>query len=255
MTKAVFFDFDHTLYSHKQKDIPQSARDAIKALQSKGILCILATGRHMAELRHFPQAFELGLDGFVTIDGQLCLDKNLNIICSNRIEGPLLESLVELFDSKKAHVILIEEDRMYANYPQDSSDTTMTLIRHSVGEYTGKPLYMGVVYVEPDQEKWLSEQLPKSRLLRWGAPGVDIVPEGRGKTAGIKEFLKVYGIAETDYIAFGDGMNDVDMIKNAPLGIAMANGAEITKNAADYVTTSVDEDGIRNALLHFGLMV
>ena len=255
MTKAVFFDFDHTLYSHNTKDIPQSARDAIKALQSQGILCVLATGRHLVELRHFPQAFEVGLDGFVTVDGQLCLDKNLNTICSNRIEGQLLDNLVKFFDSKKAHTILIEEDRMYANYPQKSIDTVMTLIRHNEGKYTGKPIYMGVVYVEPDQEKWLSSLLPGCRLLRWGAPGVDIVPEGRGKTAGIEEFLNYYGIPKTDYIAFGDGMNDTDMIRNAPLGIAMGNGAQSVKDVADYITTSVDDDGIRNALLHFGLMV
>ena len=255
MTKAVFFDFDHTLYSHTQKDIPQSARDAIKALQSKGILCVLATGRHLVELRHFPQAFEVGLDGFVTIDGQLCLDRNLNTICSNQIKGQLLENLVSLFESKKAHVILIEEDKMYANYPQQSSDKTMTHIRHSVGHYTGKPIYMGVVYIQPDQEMWLSSLLPGSRLLRWGAPGVDVVPQGRGKTAGIEAFLEYYGIAKTDYIAFGDGMNDMDMIQNAPLGIAMGNGAPSVKDVADYVTTSVDDDGIRNALLHFGLMV
>lgn len=255
MVRAVFFDFDHTLYSHTQKDIPQSARDAVKDLQSKGIMCVLATGRHLVELRHFPQAFELGLDGFVTIDGQICLDKDFNVISSSRLEGKLLESLVRLFESKKAHVILIEKDRMYANTPKQSSDATITLIRHSVGEYTGNPLYMGVVYIEPEKEKWLSSLLPGGRLLRWGAPGVDVVPEGRGKPAGIKAFLNYYNIAETDYMVFGDGMNDVDMIKSAPLGIAMGNGADSAKEAADYVTTSVDDDGIRNALLHFGLMV
>ena len=83
MTKAVFFDFDHTLYSHQTMSIPQSAKDAIRILQSKGIRCVLATGRHMLELEHFPDVFTVGLDGYVTIDGQLCLDGNRNIICSN----------------------------------------------------------------------------------------------------------------------------------------------------------------------------
>jgi hypothetical protein len=55
-------------------------------------------------------------------------------------------------------------------------------------------------------------------------------------------------------IAFGDGGNDSSMIKAAGLGVAMGNALESLKEAADYTTTSVDEDGVLNALRHFGLV-
>lgn len=255
MVRAVFFDFDHTLYSHTSKTIPQSARKAIKALQSKGIICVLATGRHLVELRHFPEAFEVGLDGFVTIDGQLCLDRDTKTIYSNEITGTLKEDLLKLFDEKEYHVILIEEDRMYANTPRDSINfPSLSGIRHAVGKYTGNPLYMGVVYIEQEKEQWLSARLSDCSLLRWGAPGVDVVPKGRSKVAGIEAFLNCRGLAGAEYIAFGDGLNDMAMIESAPIGIAMGNAVDEVKSVADYVTTSVDEDGVFNALVHYGLI-
>jgi hydroxymethylpyrimidine pyrophosphatase-like HAD family hydrolase len=55
-------------------------------------------------------------------------------------------------------------------------------------------------------------------------------------------------------IAFGDGGNDTSMILQAGIGIAMGNAIEELKQQADYVTTSVDEDGIFNALQHFNVV-
>ncbi|MBQ5365477.1 MAG: HAD hydrolase family protein, partial [Spirochaetales bacterium] len=117
--KAVFFDFDHTLYSHRTTTIPQSAKDSIKILQKKGIRCVLATGRHMLELEHFPEVFTVGLDGYVTIDGQLCLDAERNVIFSNAITGKALEGLLDIFRAKRIHTLLCEENCMYSNTPKD----------------------------------------------------------------------------------------------------------------------------------------
>ena len=55
-------------------------------------------------------------------------------------------------------------------------------------------------------------------------------------------------------MAFGDGGNDIAMLQHAGVGVAMGNAMDEVKKAADFVTTSVDEDGIVNALRHFGLL-
>ncbi len=257
MVRAVFFDFDNTLFSHRTMSIPQSAREAIRLLQEKGIRCVLATGRHRVELEHFPEIFELNMDGYVTIDGQLCLDRDLNIICESEISGVALESLVSLFKSKELPTILIEADRMYSNMHALQTVEGLsfaTTLDHPLGEYSGKPIYLGVVYITPDQEEYLHGMLPGCDFLRWGPVGVDIVPEGRDKVSGIEGYLEHYGIPLTDYIAFGDGDNDKGMVEAAPIGIAMGNGREGVKAVADYVTTDIDEDGVWNALKHLGLL-
>ena len=55
-------------------------------------------------------------------------------------------------------------------------------------------------------------------------------------------------------MAFGDGGNDIGMLRHAGIGIAMGNANDEVKAAADYVTASVDEDGIYKALKHFGVI-
>ena len=55
-------------------------------------------------------------------------------------------------------------------------------------------------------------------------------------------------------MAFGDGGNDTSMIRTAGIGIAMGNALETLKQVADYTTTSVDENGVLNALRHFKLI-
>ena len=255
--KAVFFDFDHTLYSHKTKTIPQSAKDAVKILQSKGIRCVLATGRHMLELEHFPEVFTVGLDGYVTVDGQICLDRDRKVICSRAITGKALEGLIVLFNAKQIHTILVEENLMYSNIPKDDRIQGLSYaanIRHPVGEYSGRPVYLGVVYVTAEREDWLHTVLPGCNFLRWGTEGVDVAPAGCDKVTGIKSYLDHYHIPISDYMAFGDGGNDRIMLEAAPIGVAMGNAWKETKEVADYITTDVDEDGIRNALVHFGLI-
>ena len=257
MTRAVFFDFDHTLYSHRTMSIPQSAKDSIKALQARGIMCVLATGRHMLELKRFPDLFTVGLDGYVTIDGQLCLDRDLNVICSEQIGGPALGNLVALFNAKTVPVILAESDRMYSNVHTTQAVQGLSYastVDHPVGEYRGDPVYLGVVYITPEQEQWLHGMLPGCGFLRWSTVGVDVVPEGRDKVSGIYSYLDHYGISRDDFMAFGDGDNDRSMLRCAPVGVAMGNAWESAKKEADYVTTDIDDDGIRNALLHFGLI-
>ena len=63
-----------------------------------------------------------------------------------------------------------------------------------------------------------------------------------------------FGIKLEETMAFGDGGNDIDMLKHAGIGVAMGNAGDNVKEIADYITTSVDDDGITNALKHFNVI-
>ena len=67
-------------------------------------------------------------------------------------------------------------------------------------------------------------------------------------------FLRHYGIGRSRSMAFGDGGNDVAMLSAAGVGIAMGNACDEALNAADYVTATVDDDGIARALEHLGIL-
>ena len=71
---------------------------------------------------------------------------------------------------------------------------------------------------------------------------------------GIAAVAQRFGWKREEIMVFGDGPNDAKMLAWAGAGVAMGNGVEEAKAAADYVTTPVGEDGVKNALLHFGVL-
>ena len=66
--------------------------------------------------------------------------------------------------------------------------------------------------------------------------------------------IKYFGLKLEDTMAFGDGGNDISMLRHAAIGVAMGNASDEVKAAANYVTASVDDDGIKKALEHFNII-
>ena len=83
---------------------------------------------------------------------------------------------------------------------------------------------------------------------------VEMVPKGHTKATGIGKMCEALGIDRTDTYAVGDSVNDLSMLEYAGVGISMGNGSPEAKAAADYVTTDLNEDGIYNAMVRFGLI-
>ena len=78
--------------------------------------------------------------------------------------------------------------------------------------------------------------------------------KGINKSYGMEKYLEYVGLTRKDAIAFGDGPNDLDMLSFVGHGIAMGNGSKAAKDAAEYITTDIHEDGIRHAMEHYGLI-
>ena len=83
---------------------------------------------------------------------------------------------------------------------------------------------------------------------------MDIISEGGGKVFGIQKYLEYLDIRKEEIMAFGDAQNDVEMLQYAAIGVAMGNAKPEVQAIADYVTASVDDDGIEKALKHFELI-
>ena len=82
----------------------------------------------------------------------------------------------------------------------------------------------------------------------------EFVPKGFSKASGIQNACELFSIAREDTYAFGDSVNDLDMLRYVAHGVAMGNGTKEAKVAADYVTTELKDDGIYQGLLHYGLI-
>ena len=109
-------------------------------------------------------------------------------------------------------------------------------------------------FFSAEYEKEIMARMPNCVSGRWHPEFTDITANGADKGKGILAMARHQGFDPKHTIAFGDGGNDTSMILQAGIGIAMGNAIEELKQQADYVTTSVDEDGIFNALQHFNVV-
>lgn len=256
MIKAAFFDVDGTLLSHKTKSVPESARRAVKQLRAAGILCILATGRQMQEMEKLPIA-DMEFDGYITLNGQLVLDGEKNILFGTPLTGRAKEYLVRAFAEKTFPALLVEEEKVYLNFEDRRVRVLQAAISSPVpplGSYSGRDIYQVCAYLDPEDEHLVEEIAGDCVMTRWAFGGMDIIARGGGKVTGIRRYLDRLGIRPEETIAFGDGENDIEMLRFAGIGIAMGNAWDSAKAAADYVTAEIDDDGVAKALLHFGLI-
>ena len=93
--------------------------------------------------------------------------------------------------------------------------------------------------------------LTGSISCRWYPAFADVTAKNANKGNGLLDMIAHQGIHIEETMAFGDGGNDISIIEKAGIGIAMGNANQIVKSHADYITSSVDENGIYNALQHF----
>lgn len=257
MIKVVFFDIDGTLMSHRTRCIPESTKYAVRRLREKGVHCVVATGRHLCEVEQLPEISTMGFSGFVILNGQLCLDRDKNIIYAAPLAEILKEDVIALFNKRTVPVILYEKERMYINYIDEPLRTNKRSIATGlppIGYYSGGEVFMATVYVEKAAEKSITKNLEAHQVTRWHPKGINILDREGGKVEGIKQFMNIYNIKQEETMAFGDGENDIDMLRFAGTGVAMRNAEEIIKGSADYVTEDVDDCGIYCALKKLGVI-
>lgn len=113
---------------------------------------------------------------------------------------------------------------------------------------TGDPTLM--LKAEEDLVEKLGDKMD---IFRSAPFFLELVPKGIDKAKSLTRLLAKINLTPSDMIAFGDGYNDLSMLKLAGMGVAMENAAPEVRAEADYVTLSNEEDGIAAALEHFGM--
>lgn len=257
MIKAIFFDVDGTLVSMTTHTIPQSTLDSLYQLRAQGIKLFVATGRHMSMMDDVRAQFEF--DGYVSVSGQFCLCGN-TVVHSNPIPREGMEEMVRAMEEHGFSGMFLEGEDCWLNLHDQAA-------REYIAEFHLKtppvrPLsralegsvYQVITLLTPQQEHLLLDRAEHLKATRWHPRFLDAMPPNGGKDTGIRAVLEWAGIRPEEAMAFGDGENDLAMFSCVGRCVAMGNANHIVKSHADYVTTHVDEEGVRKALVHFGLL-
>lgn len=258
MIKAVFFDIDGTLVSFKTHEVPESAKKGLAELRRKGIKVFIATGRHKQAINNLGDE---QFDGYVTMNGSYCLNEQGVAVYKHRIPSTDIAYLIDYLEKEESFpCVLVQENNLLMNYTNEKVHEILAMLNFPeppAGNLRDVPrddVYQLIAFFETHQEERIMKLLPGCESTRWSPLFTDVVPKGSNKSVGIDKLLESYGITPQETMAFGDGGNDIAMLKHVGIGIAMGNAEEDVKQAADYVTDEVDADGIYNGLKHFGLI-
>lgn len=258
MVKAIFFDIDGTLVSFKTHQVPQSTIDALSEIRKKGIKVFIATGRALMVINNLG---DLEFDGYITLNGGYCIAGE-KVIYKNGICPDDISSLIKYQKEKEAFpCIFVRKNDMFINFVNDEVKEILDLLdfplppMNDMEEAEKEEVFQIVSFFGKHQEQEImSAALPHCEPTRWNPLFSDVVAKGNSKSKGIDEILEYYGINLDETMAFGDGGNDIPMLEHVPNSIAMGNAEDDVKAVASYVTDSVDENGISNALKHFGII-
>lgn len=254
MIKIIFFDIDGTLRDFTQKGISPDTYKAIELARQAGIRCFVATGRHLLEIREEQLLGDLTFDGYVLLNGNYCMDSSFCALYQNPIPISQVRKALELERELGFALLFMERDAMYISRItpmveklQADIGTALPPVEPRMERGLIHPIYQMVPYGDDEILARVASSLPLCDSTRWHAGGAfDITAKGGDKRLGIRKVLEHYGFAREECAAIGDGYNDIPMLRYAGVGIAMGNGSDEVKAAADYVTAPID----RNGLLH-----
>lgn len=258
MIEALFIDVDGTLLSFRTHRVPESARAALCAAHARGVRIFIATGRAAGDLG---QLDGLPYDGVVALNGAECVMRDGRVVVRHPIPRADFERSLELSARFGFPVGLELDEGIFVDRVTPEVERLAALVAHPVPEATDlRALFDRSVccqmcfYFDEQVERMAMAELPGLAATRWHSIFADITVRGVDKASGMRDMLAACSIGIEAAMACGDGGNDVPMLRAAEVGVAMGNGCESAKLAADYVTVDVDDDGLAKALEYYNVI-
>ncbi|GAB6959060.1 Cof-type HAD-IIB family hydrolase [Prevotella aurantiaca JCM 15754] len=256
--KAAFFDIDGTLVSFKTHKIPQSTINAITEAKRKGIKIFIATGRPVAIINNIADIEKL-VDGYITFNGAYCFMGIQEFVCTPIPEADVQTMITDaerrdycLLACGKRQVVIHNYKKVFTDIFVNDLGVNNIDESRTIADLKGQPILQLTPFFKQADEDVIMPYMPHCVSARWHPEFTDITMKEANKGNALTTVATRLGIDIADCIAFGDGGNDLSILKAAGIGVAMSNANDEVKAVADYVTTSVDEDGIWNALQYFG---
>jgi Cof subfamily protein (haloacid dehalogenase superfamily) len=277
--KVIFLDVDGTIVTY-ENEIPKSTIEAIQLARKNGHKVYMNTGRSRAEIQK--ELWDIGFDGLIGGNGSY-VESNEAVIMHQLLSKEDTKKIVDWLISRNLEFYLESNSGLFtsSNFKERSQKTFYEYAKgkgqsdEQAKEVKAETALHGVVFggdLYRDDVNKISfildsyndfleakKQFPHLKVGTWGGLGEnalfgDIGVSGIDKKVAVNQLIKSIGAKVEDTIAFGDAKIDIPMLEVCEIGVSMGNGGPEIKEIADYITSDVSEDGIKNAFLHFGII-
>lgn len=283
MVKAIFLDIDGTLRD-ECSGVPQSAHTAVRMCREKGIRVLICTGRNLASIQEDVRAMET--DGIIAGGGCLVAE-NGYVQKEDYFQKAETEQILEYLLTRNLPFAMESQVRVFMNRAgaallrQDFAGKLRGLgaeeikkrekengiqYKDTLKDYIHSPgrIHKFCLWSRPGDwdvvcskaPGWGSviqqSEPPDGKIRKWGY--LEVQPRGCTKGQAISWWCGRKGIGLEDTMSFGDGKNDVDMIRTTGIGVAMENGDEELKQWADSLCGPAAKDGIYRELVRRGII-
>jgi Cof subfamily protein (haloacid dehalogenase superfamily) len=252
---------DGTLLNEKKEVTPETQKALLKAT-SRGLIVTACSGRPLQGLTKYAYLFSPDVP-VVTYNGGMVVTADTQRVLFSKTLKP--EAAIEIIKrglSEGAIIIVWSDNALYVS---ELSDKTLWYagLSGSKRELMTEPELLaakGIVKIiwmdKPERTvehyKYAEAKPVEGARAVVSAPEfLEFMDEAVSKSEGLKTVAAYYGIKREEIMAIGDNFNDLDMLKYAGLGVAMGNAPEVIKAAADYVTLSNEDDGIKKVIEEF----
>lgn len=256
----LFFDIDGTIWDYRNF-IPESTIDAIRQARANGHQCFLNSGRSRAFIYN-EDLLGIGFDGIVSACG--CMIEHHGKVVFNKLIDR--EDCIRTVETvRKYHFKPILEGPEYLYMERSDFEGDM------YGEKVMKEMGDHLLGIDDCWGKWEMNKLSCDTrdtdynscyrelddiydFMIHNPIVVEMVPKGHNKGTGIAKVCELLGEDIENTIAFGDSINDKEMLEAAGIGVAMGNGTDVIKELADHVTTPLLDNGVYNGLKSYNII-
>ncbi|MCD8511177.1 MAG: Cof-type HAD-IIB family hydrolase [Bacillus sp. (in: Bacteria)] len=266
--RLLALDIDGTLLKSNHR-LAKETKEAIEYAQSKDVYVTLATGRAFPSAKKIAKALKLDDAYLITHDGAYIASELEDPIFERRLDSDRVYQIVDILENYHCHVRLLHEKYAIGNKVRQRN---YLIARMNIG--VGDPLFYPVNYVDSASHHLIDQPLtvPKIRAHFWNdnekrdameevqeavrhinmtssAEGsLDITDASASKARGLQVLGKKLGIQLSEMVAVGCYENDMEMLTQSGLGIAMGNAPKEVKAIADWVTRSNNQNGVGYAV-------